>query len=87
MRNDRVVGGHELLAVERYRDGTRHMALFDALADTTFGRAGERLRLYLTDEGYAALLAAQKHGEVKIRKHAAVIEGHLLPDRRRRKKH
>ena len=33
-------------------------------------------------EGYWHLLPV---GEIKIRKHAAVIEGHILPDRKKRR--
>lgn len=29
--------------------------------------------------------ASEKRGEIKIRKHAAVIEGHILPDRKKRR--
>lgn len=45
---------------------------------------GERLRLFLSDEGYAKALASEKRGEIKIRKHAAIIEGHILADRKKR---
>ena len=34
--------------------------------------------------GYAKAQASEKRGEIKIRKHAAVIEGHILPDRKKR---
>lgn len=46
------------------------------------GEKGERLRLFLSDVGYAKAQASEKRGEIKIRKHAAVIEGHILPDRK-----
>ncbi len=49
------------------------------------GEKGERLRLFLSDVGYAKAQASEKRGEIKIRKHAAVIEGHILPDRRKRR--
>ena len=37
----------------------------------------QRLRLFLSDVGYAKAQASEKRGEIKIRKHAAVIEGHI----------
>ena len=49
------------------------------------GEKGERLRLFLSDVGYAKAQASERRGEIKIRKHAAVIEGHILPDRKKRR--
>ena len=49
------------------------------------GEKGERLRLFLSDVGYAKAQASGRRGEIKIRKHAAVIEGHILPDRKKRR--
>lgn len=46
------IGGHDILAVERYMDATRHMIIFDVLArDSPQGEPGDRLRRFLTDEG------------------------------------
>ena len=62
-----------------------HMIIFDVLSrKSPVGEKGERLRLFLSDVGYAAQ-ASEKRGEIKIRKHAAVIEGHILPDRKKRR--
>ena len=38
------ITGHDLLAVERFRDDTRHMAEFYVLADCPLGREGQYLR-------------------------------------------
>ena len=60
--------------------------IFDVLSwKSPVGEKGERLRLFLSDVGYAKARASEKRGEIKIRKHAAVIEGHILPDRRKRR--
>ena len=64
----------------------RHMIIFDVLSwKSPVGEKGERLRLFLSDVGYAKAQASEKRGEIKIRKHAAVIEGHILPDRKKRR--
>ena len=77
------IGGHGILALERFMDETRHMIIFDVLTwEAPVGDKGERLRLFLSDEGYAKALASEKRGEIKIRKHAAIIEGHILADRK-----
>ena len=79
-------GGHSILALERFMDETRHMIIFDVLSwKSPVGEKGERLRLFLSDVGYAKARASEKRGEIKIRKHAAVIEGHILPDRKKRR--
>lgn len=36
-------------------------------------------------ELHAKAQASERRGEIKIRKHAAVIEGHILPDRKKRR--
>ncbi|MGM9588895.1 MAG: DUF5720 family protein [Faecousia sp.] len=79
------IGGHSELALERYRDSTRHMVIYDVLISSPRGKAGDRMRLFLTDEEYAAIKHAEKSGTIKIVKHAAVIEGHILPDKKRRR--
>ena len=86
MNADDFVGGHSILALERFMDETRHMIIFDVLSwKSPVGEKGERLRLFLSDVGYAKAQASERRGEIKIRKHAAVIEGHILPDRKKRR--
>ena len=88
MKNDAVITGQSELAVERFMDDTRHMIIFDVLDHRSpIGDKGERLRLFLTDEGYVKAQAAQDRGYIRIKKHAAVIEGHILPDTKKRRRH
>ena len=79
-----VVHGHDLLALERFMDNTRHMIEFDVLKwEAPVGVKGTRERVFLSDEGYEKAQASEKRGEIKIRKHARVIEGHLIYDRKK----
>ena len=79
-----MVYGHDLLALERFMDSTRHMIEFDVLSwDAPVGDKGNRERIFLSEEGYKKALASQKRGEIKIHKHARVIEGHLIYDRKK----
>ena len=88
MKNDAVITGQDELAVERFRDDTRHMIIFDVLSPRSpVGQKGERLRLFLTDEGYAKARAAQERGYIRIKKHAAVIEGCILPNKQKKHRH
>ena len=81
------IGGHDILALERFMDETRHMIIFDVLTwESPVGDKGERLRLFLSDEGYEKAQASEKRGEIKIRKHAAIVEGHILDDRKKRRR-
>ena len=80
------ITGHDLLAVERFRDDTRHMAEFYVLADCPLGREGQYLRRFLSEGGYASLLDAQRQGQVRIHKHTAVIEGHIMPPKPKRRR-
>ena len=45
------------------------------------------MRLFLTEDGYQAALLSQQRREIKIKRYARIIEGHILdfkPDKRRR---
>ncbi|MBR3430866.1 MAG: hypothetical protein IKG87_12265 [Clostridia bacterium] len=88
MKNDAVITGQDELAVERFRDDTRHMIIFDVLSPRSpVGQKGDRLRLFLTDEAYARARAAQDRGYIRIKKHAAVIEGYILPNKKKKRRH
>ena len=88
MNTDDFIGGHSILALERFMDENRHMIIFDVLSwKSPVGEKGERLRLFLSDVGYAKAQASEKRGKIKIRKHAAVIEGHILPACVRARRH
>lgn len=82
------IKGDELLSVKRYEDGTAHLAVFKLLRqDTPFGRRGEYVRRFLSDDEYKMLLIAETAGYLRIQQHAAVIEGHILPEKKRRRRH
>ena len=88
MKNDAVIIGQDELAVERFRDDTRHMIIFDVLSPRSpVGHRGERLRLFLTDKAYARAKAAHDLGYIRIKKHAAVIEGCILPSKKKKRRH
>ena len=79
--------GHDILALERFADDTRHMVVFDVLSENSdFGDPGEKrwagapslMRLFLTDEGYRKFQGEQEKGNVKVRKHARVFPGGRL---------
>ena len=80
------ITGHDLLAVERFRDDTRHMAEFYILADCLLGRKGQYLRRFLSEDGYAQVLDAQRQGRVRVHKHAAVVEGNLMAPKTKRRR-
>ena len=73
------ITGHDLLAVEWFRDDIRHMAEFLVLADCPQGREGQYIRLFLTEDGYTQVLDAQRQGRVRVYLHANIIEGHIIP--------
>lgn len=80
-----ALAGHDIMALERFGEDTRHMIIFDVLrADAPVGDKGERMRLFLTDKGHEKALASQERGEIKIINHAKVAHGHLLYDHKDR---
>ena len=39
---------------------------------------GDEMRLFLTEDGYQSALQSQQRREIKIKRYAHVIEGHIL---------
>jgi len=75
----RELKGHNILAVERFQDKTRWMVEFSVLRPrTAYGAPGDETRLFLDEDGYQAVLASQKRRDIKIKRYARVIEGHIL---------
>lgn len=80
------ITGHDLLAVERFQDDTRHMAEYLALTTGPLGESGQYIRRFLTEDGYTQAQDAQRRGHIRIIKHAVVIEGHILPDKPKKRR-
>lgn len=78
--------GHDILALERFQDSTRHMAEFLVKKrGYACGQPGDEVRLFLDDAGYKKLLEDQRQGMVRIRKDAHVVEGHIILKKKRRR--
>ena len=84
----RELKGHNILAVERFQDKTRWMVEFSVLRPrTAYGAPGDETRLFLDEDGYQAVLASQKRRDIKIKRYARVIEGHILDFKPKKKRH
>lgn len=78
--------GHDILALERFMDSTRHMVEFIVCkGGSDHGLPGNEVRLFLDEAGYKKALESQKQGEIRIKKDAHVIEGHILMKKKRRR--
>lgn len=86
MDKENGIGGHRLLALERFRDDTRHMMICEVFAPCAYGNPGEKNRYFLTEQGYTEALAAAQKRQIKIRSHAAIIEGHIHPDKKKKRR-
>ena len=83
----RELKGHNILAVERFQDSTRWMVEFAVRKPRTpYGSPGDEMRLFLTEDGYQAALLSQQRREIKIKKCAHVVEGHVLYVKKKRRK-
>ena len=84
----RELKGHNILAVERFQDSTRWMIEFAVRKPRTpYGSPGDEVRLFLTEDGYQAALLSQQRRDIKIKRHAHVVEGHIIdfkPKKKRR---
>ena len=85
----RELKGHNILAVERFQDSTRWMVEFMVRKPRTpYGSPGDEVRLFLTEDGYRQALDAQRSQQIKIKRYAHVVEGHILdfkPKKKRRR--
>ena len=80
----RELKGHNILAVERFQDSTRWMVEFAVRKPRTpYGSPGDEVRLFLTEDGYQAALLSQQRRDIKIKRHAHVVEGHISMDEMR----
>lgn len=65
----------------RFHEKTRHMVIFDVLThDSPVGFRGDRMRLFLSDEGYQKALENQACGNIRILSYARVVCGDLYYD-------
>ena len=77
--------GHDIMGLERFDPDVHHMIICEVLShQSTIGSKGDRMRLFLTDEGYQKALDNQEQGHLKIKNHAKVKFGRLYYDRRDR---
>ena len=83
MDKENGIGGHRLLALERFRDDTRHMMICEVLSPCSYGK--DKNRYFLTEQGYADAQAAAEKRQIKIKSHATIIEGHILPDKKKKR--
>ena len=74
------------MALERFRDDTRHMLICEVNTPCAYGNPGDKNRWFLTEQGYADALSAAQKRHIKIKSHAAVVEGHILPDRKKKRR-
>lgn len=73
--------GHDYMDFTRFYDNTRHMIIFHVLThNSPVGDKGDRMRLYLSDNGYQKALENEKCGNIRILSHAKVIHGDLHYD-------
>lgn len=83
----RELKGHNILAVERFQDSTRWMVEFAVRKPRTpYGSPGDEVRLFLTEDGYQAALLSQQRRDIKIKRHAHVVEGHIIDFKPKKKR-
>ena len=83
----RELKGHNILAVERFRDNTRWMIEFSVLRTCSYGSPGDEMRLFLSEGGYPAALLSQKRRVIKIKRYSHVVEGHIIDFKSKKNRH
>lgn len=76
-----LVAGQDLLDPIRFAEDTAHMVVIDVRSYSyVVGNTGDRLRLFLTADGYRQTQEAAGRGEITVRRHAKVYKGALQYD-------
>ena len=84
----RELKGHDVLAVERFQDSICRMIEFVVRKQgNPYGSPGDEMRLFLNEADYQLALQSQNRREIRIKRTAHIIEGHILYDRKKSKKH
>ena len=61
--------GHDIMALERFDPEVKHMIVFDVLSyDSPVGDKGDKMRLFLTDAGYAEIFREPGTGRSETEK-------------------
>ena len=77
----KVITGADIMDLQRFAEDTRHMIVFDVITwDCPVGDKGERVRIFLSDEGYTKALESEGRGEMRIVRHARVRKGDIFYD-------
>ena len=78
----------ERIALARQQSGAEKLKghdIFDVLSfESPVGDKGDKMRLFLTDEGYRKAMENQERGFIKIQNHAKVHNGYLNYDHKDR---
>jgi len=71
--------GHDIMDVQRFAEDTRHMIVFDVLNnERTAWFKGDRIRVFLSEEGYDRAIESEKQGEITIIRHYRIRKGDLI---------
>ncbi len=83
----RELKGHDILAVERFHDSTSRMIEFVVCKrKNPYGNPDDEMRLFLDESEYQKALESQNRQEIRIKRYAHIIEGHILYDKKKSKK-
>ena len=83
----RELKGHDILAVERFQDSTSRMIEFVVRKrKNPYGNPGDEMRLFLNEADYQKTLESQGRQEIRIKRYAHIVEGHILYEKKKRRK-
>lgn len=72
------IRGHDVMDLQRFAADTKHMIIFDVLTpESEVGTNGERLRAFLSDDGYERAERIEDRGDIIIIRRYRVHKGDL----------
>jgi len=86
-RSIKTIKGHGVMAAVRFDEDTKHMIVFDVLThESTVGTRGERMRAFLSDDGYERAERIESRGDISIIRYYQVRKGDIIYKPRRAKR-
>jgi len=77
-RSIKRIIGQDINHPDRYSSETRHMIVFDVSTEGyPAGTVGERVRVFLSDDGYERAINSEQEGKLTIVRHYYVRNGNL----------
>jgi len=76
-RQIKPISGYDVLHEQRYAADTKHMIIFDVITKGSDDNSGERVRAFVSDDGYERAERIEERGDISIIRRYKVRKGNI----------